>query len=164
MSAPPMQRMSMGDITVAANEPASKVSPSAPLWRAFSKNATERNHERLWRAYQPLVRFIAEAFNAKHHDSFELPTLIDAGNVGLLDAIAEFDAAAGARFEPLAVPMIRGAITRSLAVQRANATRHFARLELAEAIAQRNSPQLHEAALFRLAAALRQMESGRLAR
>ena len=107
----------------------------ARLWRAFTKQPSERNHERLWSHYQPLVRFIADRFSERINAAVEQSELIDAGNVGLLDAIAEYKPAEISRFETAAVPMIRDAISRSLAVQRARENCHVRRLELAEAIA-----------------------------
>jgi|SRR5579862_108214 len=107
----------------------------ARMWKAFSRNASERNHEALWNWYQPLVRHVVARISEKMFASVELTELLDAGNVGLLDAIAEFAPVEGARFELLAVPRIREAIDRSLAVQRARENHHVLRLELAEAIA-----------------------------
>src|SRR4051794_13228416 len=89
------------------------------LWRAFLRNASERNHEALWNNYQPLVRFIADRFNQKMCDSVDQSELIDAGNVGLLDAIAGYQPTVESKFAAFAVPLIRESILRSLAVQRA---------------------------------------------
>lgn len=87
---------------------------TAKLWRAFEANPSERSHEKLWLRYQPLVKFVAERYNAKSHGMHTEADLIEAGNVGLLDAIAEFKAFSKKggivqlnAFEPLAVPMIR---------------------------------------------------------
>ena len=111
------------------------------LWNAYLKNPTERRHEALWRSYQPLVRHIADRFNEKMFGSFDLNALIDAGNVGLLDALAEFTPDATALFESIAVPMIRKAIARSLTVQRSKEKGHILRMELADKIVPENAAE-----------------------
>ena len=118
-----------------SNVKSERRAPEARLWKSFLKNPSERNHEALWSWYQPLLRHVVARINAKMFASVELTELLDAGNVGLLDALVEFAPVEGARFELLAVPRIRAAIDRSLAVQRARENHHVLRLELAEAIA-----------------------------
>ena len=131
--------------------PDTRRSQHAALWNSFSKHPTERRHEALWNAYQPLVRHVAERFNDKAGGTFEIAALIDAGNVGLLDAIADFNPKAAARFETLCVPMIRSAMARSLTVQRSKEKGHVLRLELADAIGRSSAPKtqpLPEVAAF----------------
>lgn len=111
-----------------------KRAPNEALWNAYLKNPTERRHEALWQSYQPLVRHIADRFNEKMCAAFDLNALIAAGNVGLLDALAEFTPDATALFESIAVPMIRKAIARSLTVQRSKEKEHLLRLKLADKI------------------------------
>ena len=139
-----------------------KRSESAKLWQAYLKSPTERTHEALWQSYQPLVRHIAERFNDKMGGSFELAALTCAGNVGLLDALAEYNASTTALFESVAVPMIRRAMARSLAVQRSKEKSHGLRFELADAITHsddRRAPSLKQAvALLKFGATLIHME------
>ncbi|MEI6235825.1 MAG: sigma factor [Planctomycetota bacterium] len=118
-----------------------KRSPNDTLWASYLKNPSERRHEALWATYQPLVRHSAERFNDKMNHTFDVSSLIAAGNVGLLDAIAEFSGQTTAPFETLAVPMIRQAMARSLTVERFKAKEHVLRMELAEAITQADDPR-----------------------
>ena len=124
----------MSSKTAAVSSIGNKRAESAKLWNAYLKNPTARTHEALWQSYQPLVCHIAERFNEKLGGSFELAALTGAGNVGLLDALAEYNASTTALFESVAVPMIRRAMARSLAVQRSKEKSHGLRFELADAI------------------------------
>ena len=92
----------------------------ARLWQRFMAHPTERRHEALWMLYQPLVRHLAERFLEKHGPDCETADVIAAGNVGLLDALAEFNTGETS-FVAHAGPLIRDAIRRSLPVQRAHA-------------------------------------------
>ena len=127
------------------------------LWNSYLQNPTERLHEALWHLYQPLVRLVAERFNEKVEGRHELAALIDAGNVGLLDALAAFSPKHEPTFESLAVPMIREAMARSLMLQHSKDERVL-RLEMNDARGMSDEARLREAALRQLNATLRRLE------
>ena len=64
--------------------------------------------------YAPLVRRIAHHMMARLPASVELDDLVQAGMVGLLDAISRYEETQGAQFETYAVQRIRGAILDEL--------------------------------------------------
>ncbi|GAA3539828.1 RNA polymerase sigma factor FliA [Zobellella aerophila] len=64
--------------------------------------------------YYPVVRRQALALQVKLPASIELDDLIQAGMVGLLDALGRFDAGAGASFATFASQRIRGAMIDEL--------------------------------------------------
>lgn len=111
----------------------------ARLLKAFAAQLDEKSHEETWLEFQPLVMFVAQKFNQKQGGIHALPGLIEPGNVGLLDALADVAISAGAKnsevlsgFHARAVPMIHAAMERSVVVQRRIAVTHLRRLELAE--------------------------------
>ena len=64
--------------------------------------------------YAPLVKRIAHHMIAKLPASVEVDDLIQAGMIGLLDAITRYEEAQGAQFETYAVQRIRGAMLDEL--------------------------------------------------
>ncbi|MEX1198407.1 MAG: RNA polymerase sigma factor FliA [Pseudohongiellaceae bacterium] len=64
--------------------------------------------------YLPLVRRQALALQVKLPSSIDLDDLIQAGAVGLLDALSRFDSAAGASFRTFATQRIHGAMIDEL--------------------------------------------------
>lgn len=109
--------------------------------KTFARSGSARAHEALFEAFQPLVRFVAYRFNRKQAEIHALGDLVDAGQVGLLDALAQFVPSVSsaqdcraelARFNALATPLICESIARSIAVNRTIALQHARRLELAD--------------------------------
>ena len=66
------------------------------------------------RQYTPLVRRLAHQMIAKLPATVELDDLIQAGMIGLHDALGRFDAAQGVQFETFATQRIRGAMLDEL--------------------------------------------------
>lgn len=64
--------------------------------------------------YAPLVKRVAHHMMARLPASVELDDIIQAGMMGLLDAVNRYEEAQGARFETYAVQRIRGAILDEL--------------------------------------------------
>jgi RNA polymerase sigma factor for flagellar operon FliA len=64
--------------------------------------------------YAPLVKRIAHHMMARLPASVELDDIVQAGMVGLLDAVARYEETQGAQFETYAVQRIRGAILDEL--------------------------------------------------
>lgn len=64
--------------------------------------------------YAPLVRRIAHHLAAKLPSSVQVDDLIQAGLIGLLDALGHYDATQGAMFETYATQRIRGAMLDEL--------------------------------------------------
>ncbi len=76
--------------------------------------AGKLDRERCVEQYAPLVKRIAHYMMAKLPASVELDDLIQAGMLGLLDAIGRYEEAQGAQFETYATQRIRGAILDGL--------------------------------------------------
>ena len=64
--------------------------------------------------YSPLVRRLAHQMIAKLPANVELDDMIQAGMIGLNDALSRFDAAQGVQFETFATQRIRGAMLDEL--------------------------------------------------
>ncbi|HUO44445.1 MAG TPA: RNA polymerase sigma factor FliA [Burkholderiales bacterium] len=73
-----------------------------------------RNRDNWVREYAPLVKRIAHHMMARLPASVELDDIIQAGMMGLLDAINRFEENRGARFDTYAAQRIRGAILDEL--------------------------------------------------
>ncbi|HJV88474.1 MAG TPA: RNA polymerase sigma factor FliA [Noviherbaspirillum sp.] len=73
---------------------------------------TDKNH--LLEAHVPLVKKLAHQMKAKLPPSVEVDDLIQAGMIGLLDAIGRYEETHGAQFETYAVQRIRGAMLDEL--------------------------------------------------
>ncbi len=64
--------------------------------------------------YSPMVRRLAHQMIAKLPANVEIDDLIQAGMIGLTDALSRFDAAQGVQFETFATQRIRGAMLDEL--------------------------------------------------
>ena len=74
----------------------------------------ERDRNGWVEEYAPLVRRISHYMMAKLPASVELDDIIQAGMMGLLDAISRYEESQGAQFETYAAQRIRGAILDEL--------------------------------------------------
>ena len=68
----------------------------------------------LWQRYAPLVRHEALRLQVRLPASVELDDLLQAGGIGLLDAVERYDAMQGTAFTTYAVQRIRGAMLDEL--------------------------------------------------
>jgi RNA polymerase sigma-B factor len=108
-------------------------SATARLLAAYKADGDVRARDRLVQLYLPLVEALAhrhERSGAEHDD------LVQAGSIGLLNAIERYDAARGGEFAAFAVPTVAGEMKRHLR-DRASAVRlprplHEARTRLPE--------------------------------
>ncbi|ADU51253.1 RNA polymerase, sigma 28 subunit, FliA/WhiG subfamily [Thermaerobacter marianensis DSM 12885] len=82
----------------------------AELW-ARARRGDAEARERLVALHMPLVRHVARRFAGFGH---EMDDLVQAGTIGLLQAIDGFDPARGYQFSTYAVPAILGEIRRWL--------------------------------------------------
>ncbi len=73
---------------------------------------TDKNH--LLAEHAPLVKRLAHQMKAKLPPSVEVDDLIQAGMIGLLDAVSRYEETHGAQFETYAVQRIRGAMLDEL--------------------------------------------------
>lgn len=84
------------------------------LWDTYSDSRSEKVREQLLFRYLPLVRQIAGGIIGKLPSSVSVDELIDAGVIGLLEAIDRFDTSANVKFETYAYTRVRGAIMDEL--------------------------------------------------
>uniref|UniRef100_UPI001330509E sigma-70 family RNA polymerase sigma factor n=1 Tax=Klebsiella pneumoniae TaxID=573 RepID=UPI001330509E len=68
----------------------------------------------LWERYGPLVRHEALRLQVKLPASVELDDLLQAGGIGLLNAVERYDSMQGAAFTTYAVQRIRGSMLDEL--------------------------------------------------
>lgn len=80
------------------------------LWRDYKKNPTPQKREDLAKYYSFLVRSISHKFLRKKPNILDSDDLIQAGNMGLLDAIEKFKPEMGNQFQTYATIRIRGSI------------------------------------------------------
>lgn len=80
------------------------------LWEAYLKTQSSASLSKLMQAYLPLVKKIAGSFLRKKPNTLDYDDLIQAGNMGLMDAIGRFNPNAGASFKTYASIRIRGSI------------------------------------------------------
>ncbi|MCC6071298.1 RNA polymerase sigma factor FliA [Massilia sp. GCM10020059] len=76
------------------------------------KGKADKNH--LLTEHMPLVKRLAHHMKAKLPPSVEVDDLVQAGMIGLLDAISRYEETHGAQFETYAVLRIRGAMLDEL--------------------------------------------------
>jgi RNA polymerase sigma factor FliA len=77
-----------------------------------AEGKTDKNH--LLAEHAPLVKRLAHQMKAKLPPSVEVDDLIQAGMIGLLDAVSRYEETHGAQFETYAVQRIRGAMLDEL--------------------------------------------------
>ncbi len=80
------------------------------MYTATGKN----DKEQCLKEYAPLVKRIAHHMMAKLPSSVEVNDIIQAGMIGLLDAVGRYDELRGAQFETYAAQRIRGAMLDEL--------------------------------------------------
>jgi RNA polymerase sigma factor FliA len=80
------------------------------LWQRYRKEPDKQNLEALMKVYVPLVKNIAAGFIRKKPHLLDYDDLLQAGNMGLMDAIGRFNPNAGASFKTYATIRIRGSI------------------------------------------------------
>jgi RNA polymerase sigma factor FliA len=80
------------------------------LWEEYKSNPTPNILQSLMVAYLPLVKKIAFGFLRKKPALLDYEDLIQAGNMGLMNAITRFDDTKGASFKTYATIRVRGAI------------------------------------------------------
>jgi RNA polymerase sigma factor FliA len=79
-----------------------------------ARGAVQRDQNDYARKYAPLVRRIAHQMVAKLPANVELDDMIQAGMMGLMDAVGRFEEAHGTQFEVYAASRIRGAMLDEL--------------------------------------------------
>ncbi|MGP1346419.1 MAG: FliA/WhiG family RNA polymerase sigma factor [Phycisphaerales bacterium] len=84
------------------------------VWRMYRAEPTLEVRNYLWQRYLPLVRYNAERVYSRLPDEVDLDNLIQAGSIGLMDAIRSFDLDRGVKFETFCAQRIRGAILDEL--------------------------------------------------
>ena len=97
----------------------------------------------LWQRYVPLVRHEALRLQVRLPASVELDDLLQAGGIGLLNAVDRYDALQGTAFTTYAVQRIRGAMLDEL---RSRAGEAYGRLRAAEKAAELRPDQLAKVA------------------
>jgi RNA polymerase sigma factor for flagellar operon FliA len=80
----------------------------------YQSNGKLQSNDQYVAQYAPLVKRIAHHLAAKLPPSVQVDDLIQAGLIGLLDAIGHYDATQGAQFETYASQRIRGAMLDEL--------------------------------------------------
>ncbi|MBZ0106829.1 MAG: RNA polymerase sigma factor FliA [Sulfuricella denitrificans] len=80
----------------------------------YQANGKLQSNEQYVAQYAPLVKRIAHHLVAKLPSSVQVDDLIQAGLIGLLDAVGHYDPSQGAQFETYASQRIRGAMLDEL--------------------------------------------------
>ena len=75
---------------------------------------SERNENALLTQYMPMVKRLAHHMMGRLPPSVEEDDMVQAGMIGLLDAISRYDAAQSAQFEAYAIQRIRGSMLDEL--------------------------------------------------
>jgi RNA polymerase sigma factor for flagellar operon FliA len=84
------------------------------VWQQFHETRDDLSRNLLIEQYSPLVKYAARQLHSSLPDSVELDDLISAGNLGLMDAISNYDPTKGVKFETYCSPRIRGSILDEL--------------------------------------------------
>ncbi len=84
------------------------------VWEQFHETRDNLSRNLLMEHYSLLVKYAARRLHSSLPDSVELDDLISAGNLGLMDAISNYDPAKGVKFETYCSPRIRGSILDDL--------------------------------------------------
>ena len=101
----------MTTLTLGRQERSVRDTATARLLGAYRENDDARARERLVKLYMPLVEGLAHRHDrrgAEHDD------LVQAGSIGLLNAIERFDPKRGEEFVAFAVPTVAGEMKRHL--------------------------------------------------
>lgn len=89
-------------------------SNAAALWTAFLERGDEEARATIISQQLPLVHHVARGIHHRVGEHVILDDLVNAGCVGLIDAVDTFDATRGVAFSTHAVPRIRGSIIDEL--------------------------------------------------
>jgi RNA polymerase sigma factor for flagellar operon FliA len=84
------------------------------LWDAYRSGGDEAARQRLLARHLPLVHHVARQVLRTLTVDVELDDLVNAGSMGLINAIDSFDRSRGLAFSTYAAPRIRGAILDDL--------------------------------------------------
>jgi RNA polymerase sigma factor for flagellar operon FliA len=84
------------------------------LWEAYQEHGDESARDALLERHLPLVHHVARQIMRTLSVQVDLDDLVSAGSVGLMNAVASFDASRGLAFSTYAAPRIRGAILDDL--------------------------------------------------
>jgi RNA polymerase sigma factor for flagellar operon FliA len=84
------------------------------IWKQFILRKTAALRNQLLMAYLQNVRLMAARIHARLPAGVEIDDLVQAGTLGLMDAIELFDPGRGVKFETYSTPRIRGAILDEL--------------------------------------------------
>lgn len=86
----------------------------ADLWRRYTRRRTLALREQLVLHYAPLVRYHAERLKANMPGSVDVNDLMNAGMVGLIEAIGKFDPGRNVRFEIFCAARVQGSMLDEL--------------------------------------------------
>jgi len=87
------------------------------LWRRYKNEGDDSARERLIEHHLPLVKYVLGRMPVTPPVHMEHEDLAEAGVVGLIRAVKEFDPSRETRFSTFAVPRIRGSILDELRAQ-----------------------------------------------
>src|SRR5690606_33479854 len=93
--------------------PGGRFMPSTALWRAYSEG-DQIARDRLLNEHLGLVHHVARQLSRSLAADTDFDELVSAGAIGLMKALASFDASRGLAFSTFAAPRIRGAILDEL--------------------------------------------------
>lgn len=84
------------------------------LWGRFCEERTDELRNQLMLVYLSAVRMIAARIHARLPHGVDIDDLVQAGILGLMDALDSFDPQRAVKFETFSTPRIRGAILDEL--------------------------------------------------
>lgn len=84
------------------------------MWRAYHRQRSEANRNRLVEAYMPIVERLAGNMLRTVPCSVERDDLVSSGTFGLMQSVEAFDPLRRVKFETYCVPRIRGAMLDEL--------------------------------------------------
>lgn len=84
------------------------------LWKAWQERGDETARSQIVEQHLPLVHHVANAIKRRLRGATSIDELVNAGCIGLLNAVDSYDPARGHAFSTHAVPRIRGAILDEL--------------------------------------------------
>lgn len=104
----------MSGTTVASRNASSGTEGIEDRWIAYRATGSSHDRDRLVLHYLGLTTYVASRVGFDLPSSVDYADLIQAGVVGLMDAVARFDPDRGLKFETFAVHRIRGAMLDEL--------------------------------------------------
>src|SRR5437588_13125610 len=95
-------------------EPTEQQRITSDLWNRYIEGRDPLLREQLILQYAPLVKYVIGRLAISLPAILDYEDVLSYGTIGLIEAVERFDQSKGVKFEPYAIPRVRGAIIEAV--------------------------------------------------